>query len=72
MDVLAASWHFRAAPGIFVLLPGIFVLLLAFSDCCSWHFRAIELLKAFEIERKSLEPAGDYARWDSIIYDGIT
>ena len=38
----------------------------------AWHFRAIELLKAFEIERKAPEPAGNNARWESIIYDGIT
>jgi len=37
----------------------------------SWHFGAIELLKAFEIERKAPEPAANYARWDSITYDGI-
>jgi hypothetical protein len=31
----------------------------------------LELLKAFEIERKAPEPADNYARWDFIIYDGI-
>ena len=44
----------------------ILAALLAFSS-----YRPIELLKAFEIKRKAPEPAANYARWDSITYDGI-
>ena len=37
----------------------------------AWHFRAIHLLEALEIESKAPEPAGSNARWEAIIYDGI-
>jgi len=37
----------------------------------AWHFRAMHLLEALEIESKATASAGSNARWESIICDGI-